>query len=85
MQCLYNDCSSVLIHVYLHTLAHTVKIHMESQLTSSVFELVDGIGHDAYTSQETSALLLVDLLVVPHTDGDGVFVTNIPRKRHTYY
>ena len=75
-------CSHSCTSTVLMSLAHTVKIHMKRQLTSSVFELVDGIGHDAYTSQEASALLLVDLLVVPHTDSDGVFVTNIPRKKH---
>lgn len=39
-------------------------------LTASVFESVDGVGQEADTAQETCALLFVDLLVVPYTDGD---------------
>lgn len=41
-------------------------------LTACVFESVDGIGQEADTAQETCALLFVDLLVVPYTDGYGV-------------
>lgn len=41
-------------------------------LTARVFESVNGIGQEAYTAQETRALLFVDLLVVPYTDGYGV-------------
>lgn len=41
-------------------------------LTARVFESVNGIRQEAYTTQETRALLFVDLLVVPYTDGYGV-------------
>lgn len=39
-------------------------------LTASVFESVNSIGQEADTAQEPCALLFVDLLVVPYTDGD---------------
>ena len=47
-------------------------------LTAGVFEAVDGVGEKAYTAQEAGPLLLVNLLVVPHTDGDGVRLPNVP-------
>lgn len=50
-------------------------------LTAGVFEAVDGVGEKAYTAQEASPLLLVNLLVVPHTDGDGVRLANISEER----
>lgn len=54
---------------YLHTLIRT--------LTAGVYESVDGVGQEADTAQKTSALLFVNLLVVPYTDGDGVCFSNI--------
>ena len=47
-------------------------------LTASVFQSVDGVGEQAYAAQEPRSLLLVDLLVVPNTDGDGVGFTDVP-------
>lgn len=41
-------------------------------LTACVFKAVDSIGQKADTAQEASSLLLMDLLVIPHADGDGV-------------
>ena len=49
-------------------------------LTSCVFQLLDGIGHDAYTPQETGPLLLVNLLVVPYTDRDGILASKVSGK-----
>ncbi len=46
-------------------------------LTARVFQPLDGVGQDFDTAKETGSLLLVYLLVVPHTDGDGVLVANI--------
>lgn len=57
---------------YLHTLIPT--------LTAGVYESVDGVGQEADTAQKTSALLFVNLLVVPYTDGDGVCFSNISGK-----
>lgn len=51
---------------YFHLCTHKHK----QLLTASVFESVDGVGQEADTAQETCALLFVDLLVVPYTDGD---------------
>lgn len=48
------------------------------QLTASVLETADGVGQQPYAAKEASALLLVDLLVVPHTDGDGIGLPNVP-------
>lgn len=46
-------------------------MHTHKQvLTASVFESVDGVGQETDTAEETCALLFVDLLVVPYTDGD---------------
>lgn len=47
-------------------------------LTASVFQSADGVGEQSHTAQEAGPLLLVDLLVVPHTDGDGVGFPNVP-------
>ena len=58
------------------------KSELTSRHTASVFEAVDGVGQEAHTAQEPGPLLLMDLLVVPHTDGDGVRFTDIPA--HTY-
>lgn len=41
-------------------------------LTAGVFESADGVGQESHATQETSALLLVDLLMVPYTDSDRV-------------
>ena len=49
-------------------------------LTSGVFQLLDGIGHDAHASQETGSLLLVNLLVVPYTDRDGILASKVSGK-----
>ena len=56
-------------------------IHRHKQvLTASVFESVDGIGQEADTAQEACALLFVDLLVVPYTNGDGVCLSNVSKR-----
>lgn len=41
-------------------------------LTACVFKAVDGVGQKADTAQEPSPLLLVNLLVIPNADSDGV-------------
>lgn len=48
------------------------------QLTASVLEAADGVGQQSHAAQEAGALLLVDLLVVPHADGDGVGLPDVP-------
>lgn len=53
----------------------------ERLLTACVFKAVDGVGQKADTAQETSSLLLVNLLVIPHTDGDGVRFSNVSKER----
>lgn len=45
---------------------------MTLTLTARVFKAVDSVGQKADTAQEASPLLLVNLLVVPHADCDGV-------------
>ena len=47
-------------------------------LTAGVLESVDGCVHDAHTAEEPSSLLLVNLLVVPNTDCDRVFMADVP-------
>lgn len=47
-------------------------------LTAGVLETADGVGQQPYAAQESGALLLVDLLVVPHADGDGVGLPDVP-------
>lgn len=41
-------------------------------LTACVFKAVDSVGQKADTAQEPSPLLLVNLLVIPHADGDRI-------------
>lgn len=53
------------------------------RLTASVLETADGVGQQPYAAQEASALLLVDLFVVPHTDGDGVGLPDVPVRGET--
>lgn len=53
------------------------------QLTASVLETANGVGQQPNAAQEASALLLVDLLVVPHTDGDGVGLPDVPVRGET--
>lgn len=50
-------------------------------LTACVFKSVDCVGQEADTAEETCALLFVNLLMVPHTDGDGVCLSNVTKKR----
>ena len=50
-------------------------------LTARVLEAVDGVGQQPHAAQEPRPLLLVDLLVVPHADGDGVRLTDVPGDR----
>lgn len=38
-------------------------------ITSCVFQALNGIGHDSNTTKESTTFLLVNLLVVPNTDG----------------
>lgn len=46
-------------------------------LTACVFKAVDSIGQKADTAQKASSLLLMDLLVIPHADGDGIRFSNV--------
>lgn len=61
----------------------------KSKLTVGVFKSVDGVGEEADATQKTRTLLFVDLLVVPHTDGDGICLSNISgsrkKKKHTEF
>lgn len=52
-------------------------------LTASVFKAVDGVGQEADTPQESSSLLLVDLLVIPHADCDGIRLPDVSEERNT--
>lgn len=54
-----------------HTCTH---MHI---LTACVFEAVDGVGEEPYTAQKASALLLVDFLMVPHANSDGVQLPDV--------
>lgn len=47
-------------------------------LTACVFKAVDRVGQKADTAQEPSPLLLVNLLVIPHTDGDRIRFSDVP-------
>ena len=58
-----------------------IKVKEALRLTAGVFELLYSVGHDADTAQEASALLLVNLLVVPHTDRDRVLLANVPTQK----
>lgn len=44
----------------------------EPTLTACVFKAIDGVGQKADTAQEPGPLLLMNLLVIPHTDSDGI-------------
>lgn len=50
------------------------------QLTASVLEATDGVGQQTYAAQKSCALFFVDLLMVPHTDGDRVSLPDIPER-----
>lgn len=52
-------------------------------LTAGIFQSADGIGEQPHAAQEASPLLLVDLLVVPHTDGYRVGFPNVPVRAPT--
>lgn len=65
-----SDLFSVSVTEYAVMHTQTLTNTNKQVLTASVFESVDGIGQEADTAQETRALLFVDLLVVPYTDGD---------------
>lgn len=52
-------------------------------LTASVFKAVDGIGQEADTPQESSSLLFVDLLVIPHADCDGIRLPDVSEEKNT--
>lgn len=47
-------------------------------LTTCILESVYCGGHDADTSEEAAACLLVDLAAVPHADGDAVPLAHVP-------
>lgn len=57
-------------------------------LTACVFKAVDSVGQKADTAQEPSPLLLVNLLVIPHADGDRIGLPDVSegkkrrRRRH---
>ena len=53
-------------------------------LTASVFESADGVGQQPHAAQEAGALFLVDLLMVPHADGDGVCLANVPDRTEVF-
>lgn len=46
-------------------------------LTSGVFQPADGIGKETNATQEACPLPLVDLFMVPYTDGDRVCLSNV--------
>lgn len=50
-------------------------------LTACVFQSINGVGEESHAAEKSRALLLMDLLMVPHADGDGVRLPNIPAKR----
>lgn len=52
-------------------------------LTASVFKAVDGVGQEADTPKESSSLLLVDLLVIPHADCDGIRLPDVSEEKNT--
>lgn len=54
-------------------------------LTASILQSADGIGEQPHAAQEASTLLLVDLLVVPHTDGYRVGFPNVPVRAHNLF
>lgn len=51
-------------------------------LTASVFKAVDGVGQEADTPQESSSLLFVDLLVIPHADCDGIRLPDVSEEKN---
>lgn len=59
-----------------HTCTH---MHI---LTACVFEAVDGVGEEPYTAQKASTLLLVDFLMVPHANSDGVQLPDVSVQTH---
>lgn len=48
------------------------RLKYKQVLTARVFESVDGVGQEPDAAEESRALLFVDLLVIPDTDGNGV-------------
>lgn len=46
-------------------------------LTPCVLQTLNCVGHDTDTAQESSTLLLVYFLVVPHTDCNTITFTNV--------
>lgn len=49
-------------------------------LTACVLESVNGVGEESHASQKSRSLFLMDLLMVPHADGDGVRLPDIPEE-----
>lgn len=47
-------------------------IRVSLTLTACVFKAVDSVGQKADTAQEPGPLLLVNLFVIPHADGDRI-------------
>lgn len=55
-------------------------------LTACVFKAVDRIWEEANTAEESSPLLLVNLLVIPNTDSDRVrfpYISEEGREKHS--
>jgi len=46
-------------------------------LTACVLEALNCVGHDTNTTQESSALLFVNFLMVPHTDCNAITLANV--------
>lgn len=67
----------------LHKSSHTYLLMKANLLTASVFEAIDGIGKKTNTTKKSSTLLLMDLLMIPHADRDGIRLPNIPKRQTT--
>lgn len=52
-------------------------------LTACVFKAVDGVGQEADTPKESSSLLLVDFLVIPHAYCDGIRLPDVSEEKNT--
>lgn len=56
---------------------------IKSLLTASIFKAVYGVGQEADTPKESSSLLLVDFLVIPHADCDGIRLSDVSEEKNT--
>lgn len=54
---------------------------VKQTLTACILQTLDGIGHDTDAAKETTTLLLVNLSVVPDTDGNCIHFPYIPARK----